>query len=348
MTRRKANEPWLHEASGFWSKKIGGKLYRLDRDYRVAKRKLAEIRKASARRNAGEDEWPHRTFLEFCEEFLDDVKARKEPATYTSYRYRLLRALKHLPIGIRVGEIRRIHLAQIERKLTGKVSPTTIRDTLTTIQTAFNWALKHDLIESNPVAGYQKPRRRQRTRIIAPEEFQALLRSAWRNTAFRRVLIAMRMTGARPGEIRNLTWEMVDLNKGVWVIRKHKTVTMQRDPLPRIIPLPPCIQAMCKWLKNRNPERVPHVFLNARNLPYTKDRFVQTMDRTRRRAGLKTKDGEQIVLYSNRHTFATEAVSKISAIELAALMGHTDVETTKRYVHLNLDRLKDIQRRVQS
>jgi integrase len=157
----------------------------------------------------------------------------------------------------------------------------------------------------------------------------------------------MRHTGARPSEIRELTWDMVDLHQGVWLYKKHKTITMQRDPLPRIIPLPDCILKMCRWLHARKRQTDEHVFLNKWNKPYTKDRFVQTMDRTRRRAALTAVGGEQIVLYSNRHTFATEAVSQVSTIELSALMGHTSVETTKRYVHLNLNRLKDIRRRAQ-
>jgi integrase len=34
-------------------------------------------------------------------------------------------------------------------------------------------------------------------------------------------------------------------------------------------------------------------------------------------------------------------------MELAELMGHTDPTMTKRYVHLNADRLKEIQRRAE-
>lgn len=33
-------------------------------------------------------------------------------------------------------------------------------------------------------------------------------------------------------------------------------------------------------------------------------------------------------------------------MELAQLMGHTDVRTTQRYVHLNVERLQDIQNRL--
>jgi len=33
MPKRNPKEPWLHEASGFWCKKVTGKLHYLDRDY---------------------------------------------------------------------------------------------------------------------------------------------------------------------------------------------------------------------------------------------------------------------------------------------------------------------------
>ena len=77
----------------------------------------------------------------------------------------------------------------------------------------------------------------------------------------------------------------------------------------------------------------------------TKDCFVRKMDRLRKKAGITAKAGEQVVLYSYRHTFGTENTGKVSDIELAELMGHTEVRTTHRYVHLNADRLHDIRRR---
>jgi site-specific recombinase XerD len=71
------------------------------------------------------------------------------------------------------------------------------------------------------------------------------------------------------------------------------------------------------------------------------------MSRIRERAGIEVKGGEQLVLYSNRHTFGTEAAGKVSDIELAELMGHTQVRSTRRYVHLNASHLHDIRRRAQ-
>jgi site-specific recombinase XerD len=72
------------------------------------------------------------------------------------------------------------------------------------------------------------------------------------------------------------------------------------------------------------------------------------MARVRLRSGLKAKTGEQLVLYSARHTFATETSGAISDIELAELLGQTDTRTTRRYVHFNVARLREIQRRAQA
>jgi integrase len=55
---------------------------------------------------------------------------------------------------------------------------------------------------------------------------------------FRQVLFFLRYTGARPGEMANLTWDDVNLEAGVIVLRKHKTIRT-RTPRPRVIQLVP-------------------------------------------------------------------------------------------------------------
>ena len=199
-------------------------------------------------------------------------------------------------------------MAKIEQELKkGDYSPTTVKSTLTTVQGVFNRAIRQDLLDSNPLTGYQKPRARCRTRVVTKNEFNALLRASDRS--FRRFLIALRLTGCRPGELRTLIWEWVDLDQGLWIIPEHKSIT------------------------------------NLRNRPYTKDCLVTKMDSVRERAGIEVKGGEQIVLYSQRHSFGSESVGKVSDIELAELMGHTEPRMTQRYIHLNIAHLKDIQKR---
>ena len=264
------NDPWLHAASGFFCKKVAGKLHYLDRDYDVAKRKLTKLLRELERGQAGDRDWLQATFGELCNAYLDEVRGLREPATYEGYRYRLLRALKILGPRLRVAQVKRGHLKNIETKLRAKgLSPTTIRDTLATVQNVFRWAVVCEWICYDPSVGLKKPKARRRTRVVTRGEFMALLRACARNRPFQRVLLALRRTGCRPGEIRGLTWEMVDFEQRVWVIPKHKTVNMQDDPKPRIIALPDSIWRMCVRLKERQSES-DHVFLNVWGKPYRK------------------------------------------------------------------------------
>lgn len=346
MPRRHSPKPWLHERSGYFCTSINRQRVYLDKDYQLACRKLRQLRAEQKRGEAGARDWLDAPFADLADEFLDDLKARRKPETHKSYRYRLLRALKILGAQIRVGELRKLHLAKIEQQLKRKYSPTTLKDTIAAVQSVFSWAVRHDVLTDNPLAAYVKPRARMRTRVIEPAEFQALLRKS--DPAFRRVLISLRLTGCRPGELRQLKWEWVDLDHGLWILPDHKTITTQRQPKPRVIPLPDSIWKLCRRLANTSYRSGQVVFRNLHGKPYTKDCLCRKLARVRTRAGLDTKAGERLVLYSARHTFATETAGAISDIELAELLGQTDTRTTRRYLHFNVARLREIQRRAQA
>jgi integrase len=345
MGRRVSGKPWLHQASGFWCATVGGKRQYLDRDYKEACRKLRQLIAEAKKNENGCREWCDAPFPDLADEYLSDVKARRAPGTYRNYREQLVRAMRIFGTDLRVAEVRRFHLTKIEQAMTGRYSSSTVRDTISVVQQVFNWAVRNDLLDYSPLAGYRKPAGGGRTRLITPDEFQALLRHA--DVRFRRFLIGLRLTGCRPGEIRTLTWSMVRLDDGLWVIPRHKTVTMQREPMPRVIPLAEPIRKLCQWLFERRSAREDHVFLNAHGKPYSKDCLVKKMSRVRQRAGIQEKGGENVVLYTHRHAYATNAIGSVSDTELAELMGHTTTRTLRRYVHLNSDRLRDIQRRIQ-
>lgn len=346
MPRKKSVKPWLHRISGYWcATNAAGKRVYLDLDYKVACRKLLELRAKEQREIAGGKEWLDAPFANLANEYLTDLQKRRKPGTYRATRYRLLRALKLLGTTLRVGEVRKIHVARMEQAMVESYSPTTIADTITALNSIFCWAIRFDLLETNPIAGYAKPARRSRHRIIQHEEFQALLRNS--DPLFRCYLVSARLTGCRPGELRSLIWEWVDLENGLWIFPDHKTITMQRNPRPRIVPLPTPVWKLCQLWHRTNPEPSSHVFLNMHGQPYTKDCLVLKMKRVRERAGIVTKANENLVLYSARHTYATKTVGKVSDLELATLMGHTSTHMIRRYVHLNAEQLREIQRRAE-
>jgi len=95
--------------------------------------------------------------------------------------------------------------------------------------------------------------------------------------------------------------------------------------------------------------RTGHVFLNADGKPWTKNALGLRMRRLRVRAGVKADEqGEQFVLYTNRHTFLTRAGADptVSHATLMEVAGHTDPRTTARYVHAAQVAVADAGRRV--
>jgi integrase len=346
MARKPSNKPWLHGASGWWCATIDGRRKKLDKDFFAACRKLKALRVQAKKGLVGNRDWWDAPFSELADEYLNDVQARKKPATYHSFRYGILRALKVVGTTVRVAELRKFHLAKIEQQMRQEdYSPTTIKDTITTFQGVLNWAVEYEMIDMTPLPKYKKPAALIRNRVITWEEFGSLLRHSDRN--FRRFLIALRLTGCRPGELSGLIWEWVDIGQGMWIIPDHKTITRQRQPTPRMIPLPPTVLRICRWLARKPHSGSDHVFLNKLGLPYSKDCLVKKMARLRDRAGIEVKGGEQLVLYNTRIAFGTENAGKVSDIELSALMGHTEVRMTQRYYKVSLERLRDIQRRLQ-
>ena len=205
--------------------------------------------------------------------------------------------------------------------------------------------MKHEVLDTNPLVGYEKPKAHRRTRVITPEEYGKLFAKADPN--FGRCDHGTENDRMPSRRIRTLIWEWVDLESKLWIIPDHKTVTRQSNPQPRLIPLPDKIAEMCEQLAKLPHKPSSHVFLNKFGRPYGKDSLVRKMARLRKRAGIEDKAGERIVLYSNRHTYGTEKSARVSSIELAELMGHTDVRTTQRYTHFNTERLHEMQRRAQ-
>jgi hypothetical protein len=186
-SRTAQRKPWFHSSSGFWCAQISGKRHYLDRDPGVALRKLKMLLQEIKRRDGFRREWLDAYFSDLADEFLDDVKARKKPATYRGYHEMLELAQKHLGTHLRVSELGKLHLTKLEGALTSGYSPTTVFKAPHAVQRVFSWAVLNDLLESNPMAGYSKPKPRERTRTTDAAEFNIMLRAS--GVPFRQLLL---------------------------------------------------------------------------------------------------------------------------------------------------------------
>ena len=83
---RISEKPWLHGASRWWCATIGGKRKKLDKDFVAACRKLKALRVQAKKGLVHNRDWWDAPFSQLADQYLDDTKARKEPATYRSFR----------------------------------------------------------------------------------------------------------------------------------------------------------------------------------------------------------------------------------------------------------------------
>jgi integrase len=187
----------------------------------------------------------------------------------------------------------------------------------------FSWAKDEGLLPENPLAGMKRPKPPPRQRAMSDEEFTALYAQA--GGPFRDFLLALRETGARPKEVRQLLWTQVREDR--WVLTKHKTV--RKVQKARVIILTDTMKKMMERLRGNGHT---HVFLNTEGEPWTVNAVRLQVARLRKKLGLPG----DLCAYLARHGFGTRAIlNGVNPAVVAELMGHTSLEmVAKVYVHL--------------
>jgi integrase len=318
---------------GWWVTDAGGRRTRLvegpkNREtFKLAKRALHELLSKEPEERAVST----LAVWELCEQFLDWVKIHRSAKLFTDYHICLTRWVKEC--GKRPArDIRPLDLEHLKTALVREgYKPCTTNHYVVAVQTCWSWGVKNDLLASNPLAKVEKLHAEGRQRVMTAEEFRSLLRHS--DALFRQVLLVLRLTGLRPGEFCKLAWEAVDWESHCFVIRKHKASRTAKEKKPRIVPFPPVVERL---LRRAQAAGQSNPFLNEDGNPWKYNALRCRMRRLRERARIvPDENGETIVLYTARHSYATTAVaSGVSDRRLADLMGHTNTRTTGRYVHL--------------
>jgi integrase len=215
----------------------------------------------------------------------------------------------------------------------------TRKGAISTIQRCFNWALKLGIIDRNPFYGVSQ-REGEPGRAMTDGEFRAALRAS--SVPFRRVLMFLRYTGCRPGELASIKPENIDESRGVCLLHHHKT--MRKTRKPRVIVLHPVAKRLCAYLIRTQFPDQPKLFVNTRGTGWTRYALACRMKRLRASLALPA----DCRLYSLRHAFACRAIrNRVEIKSLALLMGHVGTKSTERYIHLegDYDHLGDAVRR---
>ena len=136
-----------------------------------------------------------------------------------------------------------------------------------------------------------------------------------------------------------LDWRpAVDLEDGI--VR-----TRGKGSKERIVPIgTKATESLERYLREGRPRLVglrdePHVFVNLRGSPLTRQGLYKIVKRHARAAGLE----HRMSPHTLRHTFATHLLAGGCDLRsVQEMLGHADIGTTQIYTHLSAERLRDV------
>lgn len=160
-----------------------------------------------------------------------------------------------------------------------------------------------------------------RLRWLSQEEISTMLAacSKSKNIELHAAVVIALNTGLRKGELYGLTWDRIDLSRGVLRLETTKSGARREIPLN---------DESYRALVSLQPRAAGHVFK------------ARTSDAAYLGA-VATAKLEDVTFHTLRHTFASWAMMRGGSLkELQELLGHASLTMTMRYAHLSPDRLR--------
>lgn len=333
-----------------------GEKKRISARGRTEKEAVLKLARLVAKYENGEITINQNTTLErWSNEWLETYKKPTiTKKTFENLQSRVQRYFLEYIGKMTISEIKQTHIQKCLNNMEG-MSQDTIKKAYNAINEMMNKAYENDIILKNPTIGVTLPKGKpaQSRRALTPEE-RSLFMSAV-ETHPKGAMYAMSLaTGARPQEVRALTWENVNLKERVIEIKQAVESGTQNIKEPkskagyRSIPLPswymPFLLAMPKPLNKQTLVFFPSVD----GKPITQQRYdrgwaslLRQMDilagaEIYRNEVISSQIDTTITPYFLRHTYATNLAEV--GVEMKAaqyLLGHSSIVTTaKIYTHV--------------
>jgi integrase len=205
------------------------------------------------------------------------------------------------------------------------ISGTTVNRALETLKAMFYQADRMGYIVKNPAVGVSMfPQSLDSIRVISFEEQNSYIAQA--SHLLRDIAEVMLDTGLRPEEVFRIKSENIDLNQNTIFNPFGKTKAARRTV--------PMTENVASLLRSRMKEAVRRATSFLFPSPQDAQRPIGSVKRAHRAAAERAGIKGSFRLYDLRHTFATRAAAAgMSLPTLAAILGHTTIQMTMRYVH---------------
>lgn len=215
----------------------------------------------------------------------------------------------------------------------------TLRRKHASLKSFYKFCVKQKKMGINPLEEIETPKLAQRQAIYLTEQERHLLFETSRQKTYSvkgkrnyTILTLLYYTGLR-------VHELVGLNKNSFIDDGFKVSikVIGKGNKERIIPLhQEAKNVLDIWLKNRPATLSNAIFTNSQGERLSISMVQKMIQKLKSKAGID----KHITPHKLRHTFGTELLQKgANLIEIQALLGHANLNTTQIYVHTNKENL---------
>lgn len=276
------------------------------------------------------------------------AQGEMRPLTVSGYMTHL-RAIRREFAGRMVFTLTREELFAYRQRLATEKSTITANRRFEVFSQVLKVAVREGALPESPLAGLRKlsEAAHRRTRFLQPDEIKRLLEACEVSMArtYLRVAILLAIEhGAAMQEVMDLTWDEVDLERGL--IRFHRTKngrTRTHDLMPGTRVALVRLRDHLKAERKKRGIDLPVAgqvlaHLNGRPRKAIKDAWGRTVER----AGLT-----DYRFHDNRHTYCSNLMlAGLDLKDVKELIGHGDIRMTDRYSHLSPARKRQAQARL--
>ena len=198
----------------------------------------------------------------------------------------------------------------------------------------FNFLVRRDLIDKNLSLKLEPIKAQQQERLsLLASEVEELL-EAIEHPLIRIAVITLANTGIRVSELCSLKRKDIDLEARLLKVIAGKG---NKD---RTIPINDKLEIVLrKYLLEQEPKNESERFFATKKTGKLSPIYINFhLQRTTEKLGWK----KSVTAHILRHSFASNLVRKNASLPaIQALLGHSDLRVTSRYIHQNLTDLKD-------
>lgn len=206
---------------------------------------------------------------------------------------------------------------------------------LRTLKSAFNTALRWQLVENNPFQKIKAPKSVKSIPTYINEVDLTKICNVTKEKYLKNLFWFAFLTGARLSEILSLKWSNVNLNEKVIAITNSKTFRT-KNKQDRVIPINEKLFDILLEMKRINTNENDFLFYKVKGIKLSADFVSKKFKKAVRLAKLNDK----IHFHSLRHSFASLIHQKGASLSVVKdLLGHQDIKTTLIYSHLSKENL---------